>query len=244
MIYMGSKRLIASSILPIILEGHKPNQWFVEPFCGGCNITQLVKGKVIASDINGDIISFYKSLQEGWNPPKIINEEFYTRIKANGPPELRGYAGLTHSFGGKFLCTYRRYADSRTGELSEGSRMKGNYANIKYNGNLSFKSAMSLRGKIKNVKFYCCSYYDLEIPKNSIIYCDPPYAKTTSYNNRTFPHENFWLWCERMANDGHKIFISEYSAPEHFKCVWSKEVKVLLNLSNPLMAVEKLFTLL
>ena len=32
MIYMGSKGRLAKHILPIVLEGRKPNQYYVEPF--------------------------------------------------------------------------------------------------------------------------------------------------------------------------------------------------------------------
>ena len=39
--YMGGKRRIASDILPIILLDRKSNQWYVEPFCGGCNIIRI-----------------------------------------------------------------------------------------------------------------------------------------------------------------------------------------------------------
>lgn len=35
---MGSKRRIAKDILPIILENRKENQFYVEPFVGGCNL--------------------------------------------------------------------------------------------------------------------------------------------------------------------------------------------------------------
>ena len=36
--YMGSKNRIAKYILPIILKDRLEGQWYVEPFCGGCNI--------------------------------------------------------------------------------------------------------------------------------------------------------------------------------------------------------------
>jgi DNA adenine methylase len=35
--------------------------------------------------------------------------------------------------------------------------------------------------KLKDVKFIHSSYQDLEIPKESIIYCDIPYKDTTKY---------------------------------------------------------------
>jgi len=48
--YMGSKARLVNEILPIILKDRKPNQWFIDLFCGGCSISQEVDGKVIAND--------------------------------------------------------------------------------------------------------------------------------------------------------------------------------------------------
>lgn len=48
--YMGSKARIAKEILPLILADRKEGQYFVEPFCGGCNVTDKVSGNRIAND--------------------------------------------------------------------------------------------------------------------------------------------------------------------------------------------------
>ena len=61
--YTGNKSRIAKYILPIILKDRKPNQWFVEPFVGGANITDKVDGLRLASDYNKHLIEFYKALQ-------------------------------------------------------------------------------------------------------------------------------------------------------------------------------------
>ena len=47
-----------------------------------------------------------------------------------------------------------------------------------------------------------------------------------------------------MKADGHKVYISEYSMPEDFTCIWEKELKVQVACnSNSIPSVEKLFTL-
>ena len=47
-----------------------------------------------------------------------------------------------------------------------------------------------------------------------------------------------------MKNLGHQVFVSEYSMPEDFKCVWQKEiVSSLTQDTGSKKAVEKLFTL-
>ena len=87
------------------------------------------------------------------------------------------------------------------------------------------------------------SYEDLEIPRNSIIYCDPPYAGTTGYKDK-FNHDEFWKWCRDKKAEGHTIFISEYNAPKDFKCIWSQELNVSVARNGKhKKAMEKLFTL-
>lgn len=248
---MGSKRRIANQILPVILAGRKPGQTYVEPFCGGCNTLELVTGKRIAGDIHPELIAMYKALQKGWLPPKRITEEEYKRIMINGSPELKGYAGFTHSFGAKYGSTYRRQTDNRinskfsTGELVRGRKLKGHYNNQSYNGEQSFGMIMKHIKGLLGVKFYNCSYHELEIPEQSIIYCDPPYEGTSTYEVKKFYSSNFWVWVENMIGEGHTVFVSEYTAPEHFKCVWEQEVKTHLNShrGKAFSVVEKLFTL-
>jgi DNA adenine methylase len=238
--YMGSKRRIANQILPVILAGRKPGQTYVEPFCGGCNTLELVTGKRIAGDIHPELIAMYKALQKGWLPPKRITEEEYKRIMINGSPELKGYAGFTHSFGGKYGSTYRRNGGSKFGEST-----KGLYTNISYVGLQAFKMVVEQVKLLNGTKFYNCSYYELEIPKQSIIYCDPPYEGTSTYEVKKFYSSNFWIWVENMIAEGHTVFVSEYKAPKHFKCVWEQEVKTHLNShrGKAFTVVEKLFTL-
>lgn len=256
--YMGSKRRIADQILPIILKARKPGQWYVEPFCGGCNILKLVDGKRMAGDVHSELIAYLKALQNGWEPPDIITEEEYIRLKKDlsAPAHLRGYAGFTHSFGSIFFGTYSRYPDNRIAKSWDSSipfnlkntvgvKLKGNYRNIHYTGAIRKKEASDLRPLIKGVKFFNCSYFDLPVPKKSLLYCDPPYQNTSGYKTNFFPHDNFFEWCRRMSYDeGHTVFISEYNAPDDFKCVWQTEVtETLRSKGKANVKVEKLFTL-
>jgi len=84
-------------------------------------------------------------------------------------------------------------------------------------------------------------YYTVDIPSNSLIYCDPPYNNTTKYIN-SFNHKDFWKWCRIMAKNGHTVFVSEYNAPNDFECVWQKEiVSSLTKNTGSKKAVERLF---
>ena len=213
--YMGSKRRIAKYILPIILENRKPGQWYVEPFVGGANLIDKVKGNRMGNDINYYLIELLRALQKGWLPPKIINEDFYNEIKNNKEthePWLVGFVGFTCSYSGKWFNSYARGFD-RWG-------IPRNYAEEARNNLL--KQAQSL----ENIKFTNLNYQEMQIPPNSIIYCDPPYQNTGGYkaNKDIFNHPSFWQWCRDKGDEGHTVYISEYSAPSDFECLWEKEI--------------------
>ena len=84
---MGSKRRIAKDILPIILENRKPDQWYVEPFCGGCNMIELVNGNRIANDYNEYVAEMWNALvNKNWQPPtekRRSNTMILKQIKSN-----------------------------------------------------------------------------------------------------------------------------------------------------------------
>lgn len=50
--YMGSKNKISKELLPLIIKNRIPNQWYVEPFVGGCNMIDKVDGNRIGNDSN------------------------------------------------------------------------------------------------------------------------------------------------------------------------------------------------
>ena len=62
---MGSKRRIWKYIAPIILKNREEKQYYVEPFCGGCNSICQVDGLRIAADINPYLIAMWKDLLHG-----------------------------------------------------------------------------------------------------------------------------------------------------------------------------------
>jgi DNA adenine methylase len=63
--YMGSKNRIAKHILPIILKDRKEGQWYIEPFVGGFNLIDKVKGNRIAADCNPYITTLFTAIQRG-----------------------------------------------------------------------------------------------------------------------------------------------------------------------------------
>lgn len=66
----------------------------------------------------------------------------------------------------------------------------------------------------QNITRYNCSYDEVEIKPNSVIYCDIPYRNTEGYGefgSSNFDYEKFYEWANRQTEI---VFISEYSMPE------------------------------
>lgn len=204
--YMGSKARFAKEILPIILQDRTDGQWYVEPFCGGANVIDKVTGNRIANDFHPHLICLLQAVSNGWVPPSDVSEEEYKEAKsAKSIDPLTAFIGFGCSFGTKWFGGYAR------------NKMGTNYA--KMNAVNLLKQAPGLRG----IDFRCGSYCDLDIPENSIIYCDPPYEGTTKYSTSGIDYKAFWRWCRDMASAGHKVYVSEYNAPDDFQCVWEKK---------------------
>ena len=226
--YMGSKARIAKYILPIILKDRKPNQCYVEPFVGGANIIDKVDGLRIASDSNEYNICLFKAIQNGFIPPDFVSEKDYKEAQKNRQlTPLVSFIGYGCSYSGKWFGGYARGNDS-----------KGNPRNYCLE---SKKNILKQSKQLQNILFFSCSYEELEIPDDSIIYCDPPYKNTTKYKDG-FNHKDFWEWCRVMSKKGHKVFISEYNGPDDFECIWEMQVNSSLTKdTGSKKATEKLF---
>lgn len=227
--YMGSKNRIAKHILPIILKDRKEGQWYVEPFVGGANMIDKVDGNRMGADNNKYLISLLREMStEGFESPDVT-EELFNLIKTNidnYPEWLAGYAGTQLSFGAMWFSGYRK---DKQGVRNYSEEAKRNVDKQSKN--------------IKGCKFNNVPFGSLEIPKQSIIYCDPPYENTAKYKAvDDFTHLEFWTKCRKWCQDGHTVFISEYSAPDDFVCIWQKEIAVsIAKNSKGKKGVEKLF---
>lgn len=217
--YCGSKARFAKEIGNIILQNIDDNQTYVEPFCGGANMLAYINhNKKIASDSNDLIIAMWKAFQQGKYPPVSVSQETYYDIKNSYknnrkkyPKWITGYVSNACSYGGKFFGGYARFNDKKN----------ENHIKEAYNGTIKqIKSFINL----KTTKFINSSYDTLKLPKNSVIYCDPPYSNTVGYKDK-FDSDKFWQWCRNKVSEGHKVFISEYNAPEDFKCIWYQKKK-------------------
>lgn len=86
--------------------------------------------------------------------------------------------------------------------------------------------------RLQRLEIHQKTYKDLEFPEPSecVIYCDPPYTNTVGYICGYFNHTEFYDFCENLARQGYKVFISEYwMPPERFKSVFNVDKRQLLN---------------
>lgn len=231
MVYMGSKNRIAKDIIPFMTPFLNGENYFIDAFCGGCNLIDKIDyPNRIANDKNEYLIELFKYLQDDGNLPLEISKEEYYKVKAdkdNYPKWYVGFIGFICSFRGKFFDCYIPIIK----ETSSGCR-KYQIEHIE-----NIKKQIH---KLQNVKFLNCNYEDLEIKKGDIVYCDPPYQNTKKYKN-SINYDVFWEWCRLTTKRGSKVFISEYSAPDDFKCIWVKKLKKALPTGDTLVATEKLF---
>lgn len=227
---MGSKARIAKHILPIMLKHRKQGQWWVEPFVGGANIIDKVEGNRLGADSNRYLIAFFKALQGYWQAPAGINREMYNSINKNKdkyPAELVGCIGFCFTYSAKW---FGGFIGNTNDVVCKGRDRIGE----------SYRAIEKARKQVESVDFRAVSYFDLEIPNCSIVYCDPPYKGTTKYKD-DFDHDVFFEWCRGKAKEGHTVFISEYNAPDDFVCVWQKEIQSGLNVNSTKKGIEKLF---
>lgn len=224
--YMGSKARWASDILPIILEG-RGDALYVEPFIGGGNTFHLVGGSKWGNDINSDVVAMLVAVANGWEPPSGVSESMYAEAKRGDlHSAMRGFIGIGCSYSGKFFGGYARGNDDKN--------RPRNYANE------SRKNILRQAPGLAGARYTSMPYDQMDIPRGSTIYCDPPYRGATGYGSG-FDSDSFWIWCEKLSHES-RVFVSEYSAPDGWDEVWSADTFSSLTANTGARrAIEKLF---
>lgn len=206
--YPGSKNRLSKYIAPILMR-YREKRTYVEPFVGICGMMQAVKGGVrLASDDNESLIKMWQGLQNGtFNPPVCVTRDIYQKLKAERESSaLKGYVGIAFSHMGQFFGAYHAVS-TRKNDFRPETRPQ-NYQH--------------LLPCIADVEFHAGPYEIWSEVKDCLIYCDPPYAGTAKncYHRNDFDHVAFWNWCAEMSKRN-RVLISEISAPENFKSIWS-----------------------
>ena len=171
-------------------------------------------------------------VDDGWVPEKVTRG-IYDDVKVNRdkyPPHIVGWVGFNCSYSGKYFGGFAGETQTKTGIVRD------------YQAE-AIRNVLRQVDGMRGVVFENRAYYDLDIPSGSIVYCDPPYEGTTQYANE-FNHGMFWDWV-RDISKRHRVFVSEYSAPDDFECIWSKCAKSSLSANGVVggnkESVERLF---
>jgi len=232
--YLGGKTRNAKWIAQEIAFRRKPNQTYIEPFCGGLSVSVAVNsGSMQLYDIHPGLINLYRGLKDGTFAisEKRCTQEEYKAISLN-PDHTDPYhtmVGFGLSYAGKWWGGYDTYYDNRE-QVGKTWTMLVN----------------SLTKKMKSlpadIVFGCSDYRDLN-PQDTIIYADPPYADATKYEFiKGFGYTEFWDVMREWSKNN-TVLVSEYAAPDDFVCVRQAYYKVQMCRKQQ-NRTEKLFTLL
>jgi len=175
---------------------------YLEPFCGALSVACKVNAEYkIMSDADKYIISLWRAVKNGWQPPTEVSEKRYNEIRENPdayPEELVAFVSHACSFAGAYWGGYAR------------NKRGTNYALE------GFNSVMKKKPFLKHMHFSVFDY-NWSLARNMVIYCDPPYRGSTHkyrYNKKEgFDSDLFWervkIWAKNNV-----VFVSEFSAPE------------------------------
>lgn len=243
MVYQGSKAKLRKYILPILQNCINENhiETYIECFVGGANMIDHIQCKNrIGSDINSELIELLKYMRDNPNLdifPQDCSFEHYSDVRENRKNKTNKYSIPYTSGIGYFASFGGRYFDGGYGKDPSGKR------NI-YCERLEY--AKEQAPLLKEIEFGIHSFedYDPNYFNQCLFYLDPPYRDTKIYNGKDgFPYDLFYDWCKKLGKNNY-VFISEYYMPSDFKCIWSKERKVMQKSDREKgeIAVEKLFT--
>lgn len=226
--YIGGKSRLAKKLVNAMLPHAAGKKRLIEPFFGGGGMLLEIgrlKLEHIASDSNADLIAMFQKIQTGWKPPRV-SEEQYKKLKHAEPSPLRTWAGYALSFGGKWFAGYTR--DKNTGrDLIQESHNR----------------LEKFRPKLGSIEFACRQFSEVKAKRGDFFYCDPPYAGTLGYGQE-FNHAEFFECCRKWVKAGATVCVSEYTAPEDFKEIYSQSYSTCIHHeATGNVKTEKLFLL-
>lgn len=171
-------------------------------------------------DDNPYLVALWKHLLETTGDiPDVISREEYHEVKENRenyPDWYVGLVGFLSSYKSGFFNGYAGIWTSKDGKRTR-CWFKENRANI-----------LRQLPKMKDVRFKCADFRDIEIPDNAVVYCDPPYRGTRKYGKEVFPYDEYYDWCQEHARHA-TILMSEIWMPEDFQVIWEKDIAMTMD---------------
>lgn len=228
--YLGGKTRLAGRIAEIVnaervrLGGAAGPLPFWEPFCGGLSVSVKLAalGPGIVSDACLPLISLYRAVRDGWDPPETLSEDEYRAARSLPDTDPRkAFAGFGCSFGGMYFSKYvgpRTIHHTTTGQIQK--------------LDAAGSTARALRRQIPALRgcaLECMSFFDARPIPGLVLYCDPPYAGTSEYSAAgAFNSEAFWARARAWAGAGAVVFVSEYVCPISAVAVasWSHSLRL------------------
>ena len=230
MAYIGGKSKKYQHITDILNHECFDNFDYLEPFIGYGHILRRISNKksYTVSDNNDLLIELLNFIQNTDKKYPHISEKEYNKLKNDNTEKnkiKKAFAAFCYSYNGKEFGGYTNIVGSR----NYPKERKKYYDSLKKNETFM------------NSNIYLKSYFKYK-PKNKLIYCDPPYEKTTGYStSKDFDHELFWETMRKWSKNNY-VFISEYKAPKDFiELSSSKKYSTLSGKGSCNVRTEKLF---
>ena len=228
MSYVGGKARRCEHILSVLNNSAFDGMHYVEPFIGYAHILRRVENKktYTASDANPLLVTLLQGVQNHKSIPSITENEYMKLKKDNENTSFRrSVAAFAYSYKG---MQFTGYFDERRGRKYSDEH-KRYYKKLQENE------------QFQKMRLTCTDYRSLK-PVNKLIYCDPPYSRTTGYNQgEHFDNNEFWKTMRQWSKHN-IVFISEYEAPSDFKCIsCCRKYNQLSPTGNPTLRTERLF---
>lgn len=233
--YLGGKSRIAKQLAEVIDRYRQPGQLVWDAFCGGLSMSVALskKGPVWSTDACVPLISLYRAVQRGWDPPTKVSKETWQAAKALPDADpMKAFCGFGCSFGARW---FQGYAADPNGTRNRDG-VPSNFAK---------GVAAKLPGEVRGLNLSVVDFIAVEPqPTSAVLYLDPPYENCKPYEGGPrFDRVTFVERVQGWARHTH-VFVSEYSFPIG-ECVWERAqtTTVCRDKSRYATAVERLYHL-
>jgi len=207
---------------------------YYEPFCGYCHILKRVIGKLSysASDAHPHLVRLLTGVQRHEALPEHITRERYQELRCSDDVSLESaIACFAYSFNGKAWGGYAPCYVRRSGRVDDQVKSR-----------LNHYAALQASASFQAARLSLADYRTISPQAGSLVYCDPPYANSaTRYRGTgTFNSNEFWTCMAKWSADC-IVIVSEYDAPEGWRCIAQAEKRCTLAGVKHSVRLEKLF---
>lgn len=197
--YLGGKAKTGKWIASIVEACRVPGGLVVDMFCGALNVSRHLKSPRVAVDACKPLITMWQAAVGGWIPPSTLSYRDHRRIRRAPDPNdpVTAFAMFGCSYGGDWGCGFL-HPDTEHNYVQETGF------------SITRKADMC-----RDLILICSDYRSFKTPpKGTVIYCDPPYSRTTGYDALPpFNSTEFWEIARQWAEAGCTVLVSEENAP-------------------------------